>query len=220
MQTCTGVLSALFYRAYEYMLRGNLDKMTMFYHLLEREFQRCENKEVFQEFFNEDRAPDLKLIKKQVNSQTLFEEFIPFEPIEHPIKMSETEIEEEKQLVNHVARNMELLHPFFPNLKLKDIEHPCGPDRQDKCDMVAIDDTQILYPIEFKLNKATHAVVGQIGKYSLHFKLRLSYRLYRKVHGVVIANSYSKYAINELKKRGYTCLVYSGNLDKLKFTQV
>jgi RecB family endonuclease NucS len=221
MTTHIEIISAMYYKCYESILLGKLEKCKLFYDMLQKEFEDADNKEVFQEFLTRERMDELNLIKKQVEANKLIEEFQPFEPMEHSIEMSKTEIELEKLVVKAVAKKPSLLEPFLSdNLRVYNIEHPCGPKLQDSCDMVMIDDEGTLYAIEFKLNKATHAVIGQVGKYCLHFKLRLSYNHFKRVHGVVIANSYSKYAINELKKRGYTCLAHSGDVDNLKITKL
>ena len=161
----------------------------------------------------------MQLIKRQIESNKLIEEYENFVPMENDIEMTPTEIALEFDIVKKVCKNISVFEKFLnKNLRVIGIEHPTG--KKDQCDLVAQDENRTLYPIEFKLNKATHAVIGQIGKYCLHFKLGLIHKLYDRVQGVVVANSYSQYAINELKKRNYICLMHSGDLENIKFSEI
>jgi len=218
-ETKTDLISVLYYKAFNASLLGKFQEMKMFFGLLEQEYKKSSNKSSFQKFFTKERFEELKLIKQQVEKGQFFEVFETFEPLEHEYELSPTEILEEKIIVKKVAKNQELLEEFLgKKLYLQSLEHLCGEG--DKCDMVSINDDNTLFPIEFKLKKATHAVVGQIGKYCLHFKLKLINNLYDRVQGVIVANSYSKYAINELKKRGYICLIHSGDIEHLRINSI
>lgn len=89
-----------------------------------------------------------------------------------------------------------------------------------RVDLVA-SDSITMYPIEVKKNGAFHDVVGQIYKYVVHFKLSLINRVYDKVIGVVIANSFDRYVLNELKKTGIVCVRYVfKSEDKVDFFKV
>jgi len=213
-----GLISVLYYKCYNASLLGNFKNMEMYFNLMENEYKKTHNKYAFQSFFTPEKLNIFKLIKQQVEMGKFFEVFEEFVPVEQEIEMNETEIEKEALIVKHVAKNQTMLEKFLGGkIKLKSIECPCGSKKsQDKCDMVSQNDLGTLFPIEFKLSKATHAVVGQIGKYCLNFKLQLINRLYDRVQGVVIANSYSKFAINELHKRGIICLIHFGDLDHLR----
>lgn len=221
MKTETGIVSVLYYKSYNASLLGNFANMETYYRLLEQEYQDSDDKSHFQNFLNEERFEILKRIKQQVEMGKLFEVFEDFKPMETEVEMTETEIEEEALIVKHVGRNQHLLEPFLGGkIQLRAIECPCGDKKKkkDRCDMVSFNELGSLFPIEFKLKKATHAVVGQIEKYCLHFKLRLINQIYDRVQGVVVANSYSKFAINELRKRGVICLIHSGDLDHLRLS--
>jgi len=89
-----------------------------------------------------------------------------------------------------------------------------------RVDLVA-SDSVTMYPIEVKKNGAYHDVVGQIYKYVVHFKLSLINRMYEKVIGVVIANSFDKYVFNEFQKTGVICVKYVLKLDnKVEFFKI
>lgn len=221
MKTECGIISVLYYKCYCSSLLGKFNDTKMYFGMLEEEYKNSPDKSSFQEFFTPEKYQELQLIKKQIEMGKMFEVFKDFEPLETDVDMTETEIEEENIIVKKVAKNQQMLEPFLKEkLRLNSLEHDCGGNGQkkDKCDMVSIGNKETLFPIEFKLKRATHAVVGQIGKYCLHFKLRLIQNTYQRVQGVIIANSYSQYAINELRKRGYICLLHFGDLENLRFS--
>lgn len=218
-----GIASVLYYKSYNASLLGNFKDMKMYYNLLEDEYKNSIDKEPFQLFFDEEKLKIMESIKYQIKIGKCFETFEEFSPIEKEIEMSDSEIEEEKLIVKKIAKNQEMLIPFIGDkISLISIEYPCGDkkNKKDRCDMVSKNHNGTIFPIEFKLNKANHSVVGQIEKYCLHFKLRLINQTYKRVQGVVIAHSYSKFAINELKKRGHICLRHSGNLQFLKLYSI
>jgi len=212
-----GLVSVLYYKCYNASLLCDFSEMEMFYNFLQKEYKKSIDKTVFQEFLDDEKMKNLNIIKKQIEMGKFFEVFENFTPMEHDIEMTESEIEEEKMIVKKVGKNQDMLNPFLGgDIKLISIEFKCGGGKnKERCDMVSKNELGTIFPIEFKLNRATHSVVGQIKKYCLYFQLRLINQTYKKVQGVVIAHSYSKFAINELKKRGYICLTHSGNLDNL-----
>jgi len=215
-----GIVSVLYYKCYNASLLGEFENMKMYYEFLGQEYKNSEDKSPFQNFLNQEKMKELKLVKQQLEMGKMFEVFEEFTPMEHEMELTDTEIEEEALIVKKVGRNQKMLEPLLGGkIRLNSLEHECGSKKKkDRCDMVSLNDAGTLFPIEFKLKKATHAVVGQIAKYCLHFKLRLINQTYERVQGVVIAHSYSKFAINELKKRGYICLLHSGTLDSLRLT--
>jgi RecB family endonuclease NucS len=218
-----GLVSVLYYKCYNASILGSFSKMEMYYRLLEDEYSYFKNKSTFQEFLDKEKMGNLKLIKQQLEMGRCFEVFADFEPMEIEIEMSDSEVEEEKLIVHHVAKNQHLLRPLLKgDLKLMSLEFQTGSKKtkKDRCDMVSRNDLGTIYPIEFKLNKATHAVVGQIKKYCLHFKLGLINQLYERVQGVVVAHSYSKFALNELKKSGHICLIHNGSLNNLSLSAI
>lgn len=76
-----------------------------------------------------------------------------------------------------------------------------------RVDLVA-QDKETIYPIEVKKSVADHSVIGLIDKYIIHFKLGLINRMYRYVVGVVIANGFDEYSLQELHRFGAVAIKY------------
>lgn len=81
-------------------------------------------------------------------------------------------------------------------------------------------DKDTLFVFELKKEHARHDLIGQIHKYVICYKLKLIRKMYKKVQGVVIANSFDNFTLNELKHNGHTCLKYSLDNDHLNFTKL
>lgn len=77
-----------------------------------------------------------------------------------------------------------------------EVETDCGY----KCDIVA-EGQKFFYPIELKIGQATNAV-SQIHKYIYYFYRSLRYNRYREIQGIVIANGFCHWSINELRRQG------------------
>ena len=179
MDTSIDLIETLYFKCQQSILLGKLDNAKMYFGMLEKTYQD-EDKNLFLEIINEERMKELKLIKKQIESNKLIEEYENFQPLENDIEMTPTEIELEFDIVKKVCKNISVFEQFLEkDLMAVGIEHPTG--KKDKCDLVAQDSNKTLYAIEFKLNKATHAIIGQIGKYCLHYKLGLINKLYDRV---------------------------------------
>lgn len=106
----------------------------------------------------------------------------------------------ESNLEEFLATNLNILESVLEKpLKLvgRQIETPFGY----KCDLV-VESATIYYPIELKIVQTNHQVVSQIKKYCFYFYRQLRYDRYKKVQGVVIANGFDSYSINELRKNG------------------
>jgi hypothetical protein len=69
------------------------------------------------------------------------------------------------------------------------------------CDVVA-ESNEVFYPIELKIRQSKHGVVSQIEKYCFYFYRTLRYNRYKRIQGVVIANGFDAYSINELRRSG------------------
>jgi hypothetical protein len=97
------------------------------------------------------------------------------------------------------------------NFHCVNIEHET---RFGRVDLVA-QDKHTIYPIEVKKSGADHGVIGQIDEYITHFKLGLINKIYRYVVGVVIANGFTEYALQELHRFGAVAIRYKfkGNLN-------
>jgi hypothetical protein len=57
-----------------------------------------------------------------------------------------------------------------------------------------------IYPLEVKRHEGKHDLIGQISKYTLHFKLGLILKHYEIVQPVTICNSYNQHTLTELKR--------------------
>jgi RecB family endonuclease NucS len=88
-----------------------------------------------------------------------------------------------------------------------------------RVDLVA-QDSATIYPIELKKSTANHDVIGQIDKYILHYKLKLINKIYKNVIGVVIANSFSEYVLQELCRLGAIPIVYLFQDDQIEFKRI
>ena len=71
-----------------------------------------------------------------------------------------------------------------------------------RCDIVA-ESAENFYPIELKIAQANHAVVSQCSKYCFYFYRKLRYGRFKNIQGIVIANGYCSWSINELRKAGH-----------------
>jgi hypothetical protein len=79
--------------------------------------------------------------------------------------------------------------------------------RYGRVDLVARDN-ETIYPIEVKKNGAYHDCIGQIRKYILHFKLGLILKTYQSVKGIVIANHFDNFVLQELKRSEVIAIKY------------
>jgi hypothetical protein len=92
--------------------------------------------------------------------------------------------------------------------------------RFGRVDLVA-QDSKTIFPIEVKKNGAYHDVVGQIDKYIIHFKLGLINKMYERVVGIVIANTFDDYVLQELHNFGALAMKYKfKNEDKVEFLKL
>ena len=216
------IIDTIYFKTISHFYLGQYKEAKQFFKHLESLYDN--NKKESLEYFNKypHRYYELLDVKKQLIDGKIVHNIIEdFEPYENEIQYGNTELEKEWELVKLICKNLHTLKPFLgKNIKVKSIEHETY--QSDRCDVVIMNnDEKILYPIELKLNKATHAIVGQIDKYCIHFKSQLIKKMYEKVKGVTIANSYSPYAINELLKKDIICLIYTYdsnffNIEKIK----
>lgn len=213
-------IEVIYYRCFNASILNDMKTQTLYFEILRNIFTQEDNKEIMKDFLDKDKANVLKRIKQEIKTGKHIEELEPIMSHEENIEPTEKDIRLERDLVKASCKNLNLLERHLgPDLTISGIEFPTFRTG-GKCDLVLRDSAGVLYPVEFKLNQATHAVVGQIKKYTTHFNLQLIYKLYDKVQGVVVANSFSKYAINELLKRNIICLQYSLTDDVLKFTPI
>jgi RecB family endonuclease NucS len=75
-------------------------------------------------------------------------------------------------------------------------------DFEFKCDLV-VATKDLFFPIELKIVQASHKVVSQIDKYCFYFYRQLRYNFYKDIQGVVVANGYDDWSINQLRRAGH-----------------
>lgn len=106
----------------------------------------------------------------------------------------------EEDLQDFLSEHLSLLSGAFNDqVTLVGKEIDTGPGY--KCDLVVKSATS-LYPIELKIGQAQHGVVSQCNKYCYYFYRRLRYDRHKNVQGVVIANSFDRWTVNELRREG------------------
>jgi hypothetical protein len=131
---------------------------------------------------------------------------------------SDIDLQKEKQLVKLLIHNEELFQRIlgFPDMKLACLEQETN---YGNVDIVAYSKLYAI-PIEVKLNKAYHPIVGQISKYMKYFFYKINYKIWRDVVGVTIAQDYSEDALQELRKINVIPLVYSVINEKLVLKRI
>ena len=92
------------------------------------------------------------------------------------------------------------------DVRLVNVEQPCPP--YGRVDML-YRDSDTVYPVEVKVGRGNHDLLGQIGKYDLYHRLRLHLGLYEFVKSVTICHAYDDYALAGLMGMGVLPLTYS-----------
>jgi hypothetical protein len=108
--------------------------------------------------------------------------------------------EKEADLRDHIAKNSELLSQAI-GLKVKIMDTEVETDCGYRCDILA-EGEQFYYPVELKITQANHAVVSQITKYCYYFYRKFRYSWYKPIQGIIVANGYDAWSINELRREG------------------
>jgi len=123
------------------------------------------------------------------------------------VQETEEELLKEKQLVRLLIKNEHLIRKVtgLKNLKLACTEQDT---RYGFVDLMAYSKVYAI-PIEVKLNRANHQIVGQIIKYMKHYLYKVNYKIWRDVIGITVAKDYSTNAAQELKKINVIPLQYS-----------
>lgn len=74
-----------------------------------------------------------------------------------------------------------------------------------------------IWILELKKANGDFDLVSQISKYILAYEEMLIHKTYKKIKTLAIANGYSKFCLNELRKLGTTCIHYENVCDELIF---
>ena len=92
-------------------------------------------------------------------------------------------------------------------------------DCEYRCDIVA-ESEETCFPIELKIVQANHAVISQISKYCYYFYRRYRYSNFKDIQGVVCANGYCQWSINELRRENIWIFSIVPNGDSIKLVRI
>lgn len=121
--------------------------------------------------------------------------------IKFPIKAREIPFKREAELQTHLVEHKGILEKALDDrIRIRGTEVRTEGDY--RCDIVAESENKF-YPIELKIAQGNHAVVSQCSKYCYYFYRKLRYDRFKPVQGVVIANGYDAWSINELRRQGH-----------------
>lgn len=199
------------------VLQGDLEKSRIFIDLLRNEysedstnFEILEQDDRFGNLIQLGKAVDEGKIVKKYNFELLFKEMKEKEKSEDVVK-------KEKDLQRMLCKDQNVLKELISkDFVVEDYEHKVMfgyVDLVGRCE-----DT--VYVIELKKEVAKFDVVSQIDKYMYDFRAKLIYKMWKKVKGIVIANSFQEYALNELKKNDVLCVEYTYQDEKLTLRRI
>ncbi len=114
------------------------------------------------------------------------------------------EVTEEKEIVKKLCKSNVFHRHLGDNFELLNLEHPTEYGKVD----ILGQSGEIIYPIEVKLKRGTHSIIGQIEKYMKHFWKKLGLKLWKDVNGIIIAKSYERYVLEELNKLNVVAFTY------------
>lgn len=130
---------------------------------------------------------------------------IPAIDIKYEIKQSELSFKTENDLRNYLIENREILEKALSS-KIEYIESEVVVSKDFRCDML-VRTPEKYFIIELKIEQGNHAVVSQIMKYCNYFYGRFRYIAYKPIQGVVIANGFCDWSINELRRNNIKCFI-------------
>ncbi len=141
----------------------------------------------------------LREIAFELHDETHFKERKPI-TIKQASHSKKLPFPKEENLRNYLATNPTILSDALSD-RIRIIGMEVETDFDYRCDILARSE-QFYYPIELKIGQATHAVVSQITKYCYYFYRRFRYGFYKPIRGVVCANGFCDWSINELRRDG------------------
>lgn len=118
-----------------------------------------------------------------------------------PIHARQIPFKKEKELQQHLYENKGILENALED-KVRIVGVEVETDDDYRCDIVA-ESSNRCYPIELKIAQSTHAVVSQCSKYCYYFYRKLRYNHFKEIQGVVVANGFDSWSINELRREGH-----------------
>jgi hypothetical protein len=190
------MVEALYFQTYHSFLIGNFNDTKMFFEFLVDEFKKKKDPKAL----SNNQLKELKIIRSALQSGKIETQQWINEPEVASTGTGDAPDIKQTELVRLIhydglQRLQELLQA--PDLELYNIEHPCGS--YGAVDMV-YRSKDTIYPLEVKRHEGKHDLIGQISKYTLHFKLGLILKHYEIVQPVTICNSYNQHTLTELKR--------------------
>ena len=205
------MIEPLFFNCYYAYLLNDLAKAQMYYSLIREEFKINGHSDALKRH----QFLELKKVKKAIEtgnisqSKWLDEETSAGPPRSTDIKILQPELV--KKI--HTEGLQQLQDLLEDDVYLYNIEHPCGS--YGAVDMV-YQGKDTVYPLEVKRAEGGHDLIGQISKYGLYHRLQLHFKHYEHVQPVTLCNSYSPFALRELRAMGVITLNYSLNKEGIK----
>jgi hypothetical protein len=217
----SSVVESLYYQTYNNVLLGDIYSAKMYLSFLREEYDKDETQfEIFKKDYRWEHLAELGNVidNNLVLSKSL--KSVPDKVITTIRQEDETVYQKQNDLVRAIILSQADLRMCLS----AELDFYCSctemETRFGRVDLVA-QDSNTVYPIEVKKNGAYHDVVGQIDKYIIHFKLGLINKLYRNVIGVVIANVFDDYVLQELHKFGALAIKYKfKNEKKVEFIKL
>lgn len=212
----------LFFNLRNSVLLGNLKNARMWLHFLREDFKKDES--LFESLKRSIFWEELKILGEQVDNGEVVRKYELLKELDDSVHLEgdNEKFRREKALVDKICKDgQESLRKLFKasnKFYLSSREYPTLFGRLDLLGK----DERTIYAIEVKKGTAKHDIVSQIDKYILDLKLKLMYRTYDIIKGAVIANGFSQYALNELRKNNIIILKYKYNIEEdiLKLSKV
>jgi len=214
------LVETLYYQAYNRALLGNLAEAKMYLAFLREEYSKNESQ--FEELKSDGRWNHLVGLGDAIDNNRLTPDLqnIEIQKVDIQSKpVKDTQCDNQVELVKAICLSSDDLGRCLKGKA--DFHCSCVEleTRFGRVDLVARD-SDTVYPIEVKKSGAYHDCVGQVRKYILHFKLGLINKVYRNVIGVVIANSFDEYVLNDLHNYGAVAVRYKFQNGKIEFISI
>jgi hypothetical protein len=210
------MVEALYFNTYHSFLLGNLHDTKMFFEFLVDEFKKRKNPEAL----STKQLLELKTIRSALQTGKI-EKYEWINAPDTPDTGNPTAPDiKQPDLARRIHfKGLQQLQGLLssPDLELYDIEHPCGA--YGTVDMV-YRSHDVSFPVEVKRHEGKHDLIGQINKYTLHFKLQLHLKHYDEVQPVTICNSYNQHTLTELKRLSVIPIKYDITDDGIKLRRL
>jgi Endonuclease NucS len=199
------------------VLQGDFDKSKIFIDLLRSEYNDDPlNFEILKE---DDKFDNLIQLGKIVDEGKIIKKYdfdLLFKEMKEKLD-AENVMKKEKDLQRLLCKEQDVFKDVISkDFFIEDYEHKVTFGFVDLVGRSG--DT--VYVIELKKEIAEYDVVSQIDKYLYDFKVKLIYKMWKKVQGVVIASNFQRYALNELKKNNVMCIEYKFQDEKLTLRRI